>query len=88
MKTLMAVIAMAVALVFVAGQVEANQCPLLIKQLKEGVAKVSDSKKKADIEKMVAEAQKLHEEGKHAESVKKAEEAAKAAGIKLEMKKT
>jgi hypothetical protein len=67
--------------------VEANQCPLLIKQLKDGVAKVSDSKKKADLEKMIAEAQALHDQGKHAESVKKAEEAAKAAGIKLEMKK-
>lgn len=87
MKKLMAVIALVVAVAFVGVTlVEAGQCPLLIKQLKEGVAKVSDSKKKADVEKMIAEAQKLHDTGKHAESVKKAEEAAKVAGIKLEKK--
>jgi hypothetical protein len=88
MKKLMAVVAVAVAVAFGASLVEAGQCPLLIKQLKEGVAKVSDSKKKANVEKMIAEAQKLHDSGKHAESVKKCEEAAKAAGIKLEMKKS
>jgi predicted transcriptional regulator len=89
MRTLIAVIAMVVAVTFIgATVVEASQCPLLIKQLKEGVAKVSDSKKKADVEKMIAEAQKLHDAGKHAESVKKCEEAAKLGGIKLEMKKS
>jgi hypothetical protein len=88
MKRMMAIIAMVVAVAFVGATiVEANQCPLLIKQLKEGVVKVSDPKKKADVEKMIAEAEKLHAEGKHAESVKKCEEAAKVAGIKLEMKK-
>jgi hypothetical protein len=87
MKKAMAVIALVVAVAFVGvSLVEAAQCPLLIKQLKDGVAKVSDSKKKADVEKMIAEAEKLHNEGKHAESVKKAEEAAKAGGIKLEKK--
>jgi hypothetical protein len=85
----MVVIAAVVAFAFGATLVaEAGQCPLLIKQLKEGVAKVSDAKKKADVEKLIAQAQKLHEEGKHADSVKKCEEAAKAAGIKLEMKKS
>jgi hypothetical protein len=88
MKRLMAVIAVVVALAFGASLVEAGQCPLLIKQLKEGVAKVSDSKKKAQAEKLIAEAQKLHDDGKHADSVKKCEEAAKVAGIKLEMKKS
>jgi hypothetical protein len=88
MKKVMAVIALVVAVAFVGVTlVEAAQCPLLIKQLKDGVAKVSDSKKKADVEKMIAEAEKLHADGKHAESVKKAEEAAKLGGIKLEMKK-
>jgi hypothetical protein len=88
MKKLMAVIAVVVALAFGASLVEASQCPLLIKQLKEGVAKVSDSKKKAQAEKLIAEAQKLHDEGKHADSVKKCEDAAKVAGVKLEMKKS
>jgi hypothetical protein len=88
MKRMMAILAMVVAVAFVGATiVEANQCPLLIKQLKEGVVKVSDPKKKADVEKMIAEAEKLHASGKHAESVKKCEEAAKVAGIKLEMKK-
>jgi len=88
MKKVMAVVAMIVAVAFVATVVEANQCPLLIKQLKDGTAKISDAKKKAEVEKMIAEAQKLHDEGKHADSVKKCEEAAKVAGIKLEMKKS
>jgi hypothetical protein len=89
MKRTMAIIAMVVAVAFIGVTLaEANQCPLLIKQLKEGVAKVSDAKKKADVEKMIAEAEKLHADGKHAESVKKCEEAAKVAGIKLEMKKS
>jgi len=86
MKRFIAVIAVAVAVAFGASLVEAGQCPLLIKQLKEGVGKVSDSKKKADVEKMIAEAEKLHADGKHAESVKKCEEAAKAAGITLQKK--
>jgi hypothetical protein len=87
MKTVVAVIALVVAAAFLgASLVEAAQCPLLIKQLKEGVAKVSDSQTRADVERMIAEAQKLHDEGKHAESVKKAEEAAMAAGIKLQKK--
>ncbi|MBI4592651.1 MAG: hypothetical protein HY728_00405 [Candidatus Rokubacteria bacterium] len=87
MKKLMAVIAVVVALGFSVSLVEAGQCPLLIKQLNEGVAKVSDAKKQADVKKLIAEAEKLHKDGKHADSVKKCEEAAKAAGIKLEMKK-
>jgi predicted Holliday junction resolvase-like endonuclease len=86
-KVLTAVIALVVAAVFLGvSVVEAGECPLLIKQLKEGAAKVSDTKKKADVEQMIAEAQKLHDEGKHAESVKKAEEAAKVAGVKLQKK--
>lgn len=84
MKTLMAVIALAVAVAFGASLVEAGQCPLLIKQLKD--AKVADPKKKAAVDKLTAEAQKLHEQGKHADSVKKADEAAKVAGITLQKK--
>jgi hypothetical protein len=87
MKRVMAVIALVVAAGFLgASLVEGAQCPLLIKQLKEGVAKVSDSKTRADVERMIGEAEKLHADGKHAESVTKAEEAATAAGIKLQKK--
>lgn len=89
MKKLMAVVAVVVAVAFGATLIaEANQCPLLIKQLKDGSAKVSDTKKKAEVDKLIAEAEKLHADGKHKESVAKCEEAAKLAGIKLEMKKT
>lgn len=87
MKKLMAVIAVMVAVVFVASVVEAGQCPLLIKQLKDGSAKMTDAKKKADVDKMIAEAEKLHADGKHADSVKKCDEAAKLAGITLEKKR-
>lgn len=85
MRTLMVVLAVVVA-VAVAGVslVEANQCPLLIKQLKDGVAKVADAKTRTEVEQLIAEAQKLHDQGRHADSVKKAEEAAKAAGITLQ----
>jgi predicted transcriptional regulator len=87
MKKVIAVFALVVGAAFLsASLVEAGQCPLLIKQVREGVAKVSDTQKKADVEKMLAEAQKLHEEGKHADSVKKAEEAAQLAGVKLHKK--
>ncbi|HEY7650081.1 MAG TPA: hypothetical protein VID04_13865 [Methylomirabilota bacterium] len=88
MKRMLGVIAMVVAVAFVgATLVEANQCPLLIKQLKDASAKITDAKKKADVDKMIAQAEKLHADGKHADSVKKCEEAAKVAGVKLEMKK-
>jgi hypothetical protein len=88
MKKLMAVIAMVVAVAFVGTTLaEAGQCPLLIKQLKDGSAKMTDAKKKAEVDKMIADAQKLHEQGKHADSVKKCEDAAKVAGVKLEKKK-
>jgi hypothetical protein len=87
MRRFVAVIALVVAAAFLSTSlVEAGQCPLLIKQLRDGVAKVSDTKKRADVEKLIGEAQKLHEEGKHAESVKKAEEAADLAGIMLQKK--
>lgn len=82
MKKILTVVAVAVAVAF-AGPAFAKECPLLIKQLKE--AKV-DPAKKAQVDKLVAEAQKLHDTGKHEESVKKADEAAKVAGITLKHK--
>jgi hypothetical protein len=85
-KTFVASVALGIAIAFGAGAASANQCPLLIKQLNEGIAKVSDKKKAEDAKKLVAEAEKLHKDGKHAESVAKCEEAAKAAGIELKKK--
>jgi predicted transcriptional regulator len=88
MKKITTVIAgMAVAAFLSASLVQAGECPLLIKQLKEGVTKVSDTSKKAEAEKLIAEAQTLHDQGKHTESVAKAEEAAKVAGVTLQHKK-
>ena len=86
-KNVIASIALGIAVAFGGATVaSANQCPLLIKQLNEGIAKVSDKKKADEAKKLVAEAEKLHKDGKHAESVAKCEEAAKVAGIELKKK--
>ena len=76
---------MALALVgLVAGPVLANQCPLLVKQVRDATAgKMDDASKKASA--LADEAEKLHKDGKHAESVAKSDEA--AAAIKLTLKK-
>ncbi len=86
MRKVIAVVAVVAGVAF-AGAAFANECPLLIKQVNDGIAKMSDTKKADEARKLVAEAEKLHKEGKHADSVKKAEEAAKAAGVTLQHKK-
>jgi hypothetical protein len=82
MKTLV----MALAVVgLVAGPVLANQCPLLIKQVMDATAgKTDDASKKAVA--LATEAKALHDAGKHAESVAKADEAAKAINLTLKKK--
>ncbi len=71
----------------VAGPALAFQCPLLIKQINDAVdnrmagADAAGSKAR----KLAAEAEALHKEGKHAEAVAKAEEAAQV--IRLDLKK-
>jgi len=79
-------ILMALALVLaVAGTALANQCPLLIKQIQDATAgKTDDASKKANA--LAAEAKALHDAGKHADSVKKAQEAAAAINLQLKMK--
>ncbi len=55
----------------------AFQCPLLIKQLNDAVAKKkADDPKVKQGKELIAEARKLHDTGKHAESIAKADEAA------------
>ena len=77
-----------VALALLAGPVMASQCPLLIKQLNDAVDKMkADDPKVVQAKPLIAEALKLHEGGKHAESVAKCDEAAKALGIELTKKK-
>jgi hypothetical protein len=79
-------ILMALALVLaVAGTALANQCPLLIKQIEDATAgKTDDASKKAQA--LAKEAKALHDSGKHAESVAKADEAAKAINLTLKKK--
>ncbi len=76
---------MALAMVgLVAGPALANQCPLLVKQIMDATAgKTDDASKKAVS--LANEAKALHDAGKHADAVKKADEA--AAAIKLTLKK-
>ena len=79
-------LAMALALVgLAAGPVLANQCPLLVKQVMDATAgKTDDASKKAQA--LANEAKALHDAGKHAESVAKADEAAKAINLTLKKK--
>ena len=81
-------ILMALVLVLVlatAGAAFANQCPLLIKQIDDATAgKTDDNSKKAQA--LAKEAKALHDSGKHAESVAKADEAAAAIGLTLKKK--
>ena len=75
-----------------AGPALASQCPLLIKQVMDATAgKTDDASKKAQTLASLAkvwayEAKALHDAGKHAESVAKADEAAKAINLTLKKK--
>jgi hypothetical protein len=83
MKKIMTLFA-AVAIVVVAGgPAYAFKCPTMIKEGKDAAAKMKadDPKVKGAVAKL-DEAQKLHGEGKHADSVKTAEEAHAMLGIK------
>ena len=77
MRKLMAVTAVTVALTFTAGAAFASSCPKVIKETRDEAAKMKadDPKVKAVVAKL-DEAQKLHDGGKHAESLKLANEAA------------
>jgi hypothetical protein len=79
-------LAMALAVVgLLAGPAFANQCPLLVKQIRDACAgKTDDGCKKALTG--ADDAEKLHKDGKHAEAVAKAQEAASAAKVTLKMK--
>jgi hypothetical protein len=83
MKKLMAVTAVVVALAFTAGGAFASTCPKVIKEARDAAAKMKmdDPKVKAAVAKL-DEAQKLHDGGKHADSLKLANEAAADLGVK------
>jgi hypothetical protein len=81
MGTAMVTVALAVAL---AGPAVGFQCPLLIKQLADQVARLKpDDAKVKPARALIEEARKLHAEGSHAKAVAKADEAAKLLGIEL-----
>ena len=83
MKTLMAVTAVVVGLTLTVGTATAAMCPTLIKQGRDAAAKMdatSDTVKKAVS--MLDRAEALHKAGKHADSVKEANEALELLGVK------
>jgi hypothetical protein len=76
MRKLMTVTAIAVALAFTTGVAFGGSCPRVIKEGRDAAAKMKadDPKVKAAVAKL-DEAQKLHDGGKHADSLKLANEA-------------
>jgi hypothetical protein len=81
MKMLIAIMSMVTALAFT-GAAMASTCPLLIKQGKDAAAKMkADDPKVKEATAKLAEAQKLHDAGKHADSVKVANEALALLGV-------
>ncbi len=83
MNKLIAVTAVVAGLAFAPGAVLASTCPILIKQGREAAAKMDakDEKVKKALAKL-DEAQKLHESGKHSDSVAAAKEANAMLGVK------
>jgi hypothetical protein len=83
MKRLIAMTALAAGLAFAAGPALASNCPVVIKQGREAAAKMKadDPKVKQALAKL-DEAQKLHDGGKHTESLKTADEALMLLGVK------
>jgi hypothetical protein len=80
---LMAVTAVAVALTLTAGGAFASSCPKVIKEARDAASKMKadDPKVKAAVAKL-DQAQKLHDGGKHTESLQLANEAAADLGVK------
>ena len=83
MRKLVAVTTVAVALAFTAGAAFASSCPKVIKEGREAAAKMdpNDPKVKGAVAKL-NEAQSLHDGGKHADSLAKANEALADLGVK------
>ena len=77
MRKILTVTAVAVVVAFGAGSAFASSCPKVIKETRESAAKMKadDPKVKAVVAKL-DEAQKLHDAGKRADSLKLANEAA------------
>jgi hypothetical protein len=85
LKSLVVTVALALGL---ANTAAAFQCPVLVKQLTDAVEtmKANEPAVKQG-QALIAEAKKLHEAGKHAESIATAEKAARVLGLQLKMAK-
>jgi hypothetical protein len=83
MKKTIVAMAVAVSLAFTGGMAMANSCPKLIKEGRDAAAKMNanDPKVKGALAKL-DDAQKLHDEGKHKDSMAKANEALNDLGVK------
>jgi hypothetical protein len=81
-KTLM-VVGLAMSVALTSGVALASSCPKVIKQGRDAAAKMKadDPKVKTAVAKL-DDAQKLHDSGKHAESLAKANEALADLGVK------
>ncbi|HSE93761.1 MAG TPA: hypothetical protein VLF19_10675 [Methylomirabilota bacterium] len=82
MYRLVLAVVVAVAAFLVAAPVQANQCPKLIAQINAAAGNRFDNASYMAKQK-AAQAQKLHAEGKHAESEKIAKEALGQLGVKM-----
>ena len=74
-KALSVLVTAAGILAFSAGAVLASECPKLVSQGRSLVANVKDASQKAQIEKLLNEAEKLHKDGNHEASVETANKA-------------
>jgi hypothetical protein len=83
MRTHVAAIVVGTALALATGPAVASNCPVVIKQGRDAAAKLNagDAKVKQALAKL-DEAQKLHDTGKHSESLKSASEALDLLGVK------
>jgi hypothetical protein len=83
MKKALIATVMAVSLAFTGGAALANSCPKVIKEGRDAAAKMKadDPKVKAAVAKL-DQAQQLHDDGKHKESLAKANEALADLGVK------
>jgi len=83
MKRILTVTAVALSLALTTGVALASSCPKVIKEGRDAAAKMdkNDPKVKAAVAKL-DEAQALHDGGKHADSMAKANEALADLGVK------
>ena len=82
-KLMTAVVTLAVGLAFTAGVALASSCPKVIKEGRDAAAKMkADDPKVKQATAKLNEAQKLHDTGKHAESLKAANDALAMLGVK------